>query len=177
LCPPIFFIVFNTLVTLRDWPNLVGIPHRKRNSGLIYFPISMLCLVLLWLLGFVPKHIARMGFFAMGYGHALAALAGKRFSRKTLTRVTVRKTYVGSLTMFAGLSAWDQLHWISSPAGITVILLAGFAAAALEAVTPWGMDNLSVPIERQSVSICCRNCSSPRILAKRPVLCQRPLSY
>jgi hypothetical protein len=48
--------------------------------------------------------------------------------------------------MFAALSVWYQLRWIKSPAGITMILLAGFAAAALEAVTPWGMESLSVPI-------------------------------
>jgi phytol kinase len=150
---PIFFFIFNTLATLLSWARQLGMNDRGRNYGLIYYPISLLVLVLMFSFGYVPRSVCGMAFFSMGYGDGLAALIGKKFGKRTISEISGRKTYVGSLTMFlvsvvvfAGFSLFYGLEWLNSPEGIMLVLCSGAVATLLEAMTPWGLDNLTVPI-------------------------------
>jgi phytol kinase len=103
--------------------------------------------------GYVPKSICGMGFFSMGYGDGFAAIIGKRFGKGTISEISGRKTYAGSLAMFivsvivfAVFSVFYGLAWLNSPKGVMLILFNGAVATVLEAATPWGLDNLTVPI-------------------------------
>ncbi|MBO4394531.1 MAG: hypothetical protein J5800_09325, partial [Spirochaetales bacterium] len=87
----------------------------------------------------------------MGYGDGLASLVGKATKSKRLGSWT-KKTVAGSLTMacitfiivvlieiYIGRTSFSsQLMLIS--------LLTSVVATAVEALTPFGLDNLSVPI-------------------------------
>jgi phytol kinase len=150
---PIFFIIFNGLATFLSWAAALGMNDRGRNYGLIYFPISLLVLVLMFSFGYIPQSICGMGFFSMGYGDGFAAIIGKMFGTRTISEISGRKTCAGSLAMFAvsvmvfaGFSVFYGLRWLNSPRGIILIVVNGAIATLLEAMTPCGLDNLTVPI-------------------------------
>jgi phytol kinase len=153
LLGPIFFIIVNSLATFLDWAKFFGMTERTRNFGLIYFPISLMILALLMHAGILPAHIAGMSFFVMGYGDGLAGVIGRKFGKQIIKGVTGTKTYVGSATMFLVsvcvitlFSIGYSLFWIESRAGWVLIVVSAAMATLFEALTPWGLDNVTVPI-------------------------------
>jgi phytol kinase len=147
---PTFFIIFNAIATAYDLWRFVGMSDRKRNLGLVYYPLSLFFIVLLSQLSIIPRYCAGVGFFCMGYGDGFAALVGKAFGRK---RINGARTYVGSATMFVisvgvmiGFSVSYDRNWTGSIRGIGVVVAVATAATLLEALTPNGLDNISVPI-------------------------------
>jgi phytol kinase len=94
-----------------------------------------------------------MGALVMAWGDGLAALIGRSFGKATIHPIVGKKTMIGSTTMFivsaiviALMSQGYSLAWISSLSGISWILIASGFATIFEAVTPLGLDNVSVPI-------------------------------
>lgn len=151
LVGPVFFIVANTLFTLLDWGSALGIGDRKRNWGLIYFPITLLLFVLLQYNGILSSLACLVGVLVMGYGDGFAALAGKRWGRRKLPLPSGGKTWFGTAVMGAvSFAVCMVLLLFHSTLPLETALLAslviGVAAAFVEAVTPLGIDNLSVPI-------------------------------
>jgi phytol kinase len=97
---------------------------------------------------------------AMTWGDALAALIGKRYGTHRYTINGSTRTYEGSAVMFvvtavvvaltltflpgSSLSPYAELN---TPITIAIASLAGAAVGTLvEALSPHGTDNLSVPI-------------------------------
>lgn len=150
LIGPILFILTNGVAVLSGFADRLGVSDRKRNFGLIYFPISLFIAVLLGYTKTVELFACGIGIITMGYGDGLAALVGKRYGKRKLFG---GKTVVGTLTMFfvtffvvLGFSygyaiplLWSRA-WYLSAVGIALV------ASLLEAYTPKGLDNLSVPI-------------------------------
>jgi phytol kinase len=91
-----------------------------------------------------------MGALTMGYGDGFAAILGKRFGKR---KIMGDKSIVGTVVMFVvtvlvvtGFSigyslpgTWSFGWWIS-------LFVIGVVASLLEAYTPHGLDNLTVPI-------------------------------
>lgn len=133
------------------------------SPGTVYFAIAITMLfALLWRpQGPIDRGVAATaGVMAMTWGDALAALAGKRFGRRRYTVGHSTRTLEGSAVMF-GASALAMLLTVillpgsalapfapsGDPARGIVAALSGAAAATLvEAVSPHGTDNLSVPL-------------------------------
>ncbi|AEC01445.1 diacylglycerol/polyprenol kinase family protein [Parasphaerochaeta coccoides] len=143
-----FFIIMNGLATWHGWTQkFFGLKEEKKHHGLVYYPASLLGLVLLVYVADFPLHAATAGVLAMGYGDGIAGLIGHRFGRRKLPGS--EKTWLGTGMMFlvscvvvAGvLLAWN----LSGRMFVPVILSTAFIAALLEAVSPYGLDNLSVP--------------------------------
>jgi phytol kinase len=151
LIGPIVFIVTNSLFTFLDWGKAIGFDDRKRNYGLIYFPVTLLLLVILQFTGGLSSLACLIGVLVMGYGDGFAALIGKKWGKKKLPLPSGGKTYIGTFAMFAISSVVSvvllfTLSTLSFGSAVALSLLIGVVAAIVEAVTPLGIDNLSVPL-------------------------------
>lgn len=154
---PIAFIFLN----LFSWyTGLFSSMERKNRSvsdlGTVYFPISLLALVLLtwhdnpFLSGITPLAGA-LGILAMGYGDGFAALIGTRYGKNRFTVLGSVKSLEGSAAMFAAaliplfllIYLGANLSWLSA-LGSAAALAA--LATIIEAITPQGLDNLTVPL-------------------------------
>ena len=149
---PIAFILINLASYL--FRLLPAMEHevRTRNLGTIYFPISLLILVLLGWVGPLPLWIAGLGILVMGYGDGLASLFGEHFARRTFQIYGNTKSYLGTVVMFiasAAVVVAFVLLFGSQPASvgwlIAAALATGAVATAIELLTPFGIDNLTVP--------------------------------
>lgn len=151
LVGPVFFIVANSLFTFLGWGKALGMDDRKRNYGLIYFPITLLILVVLQYQGLVSPLACSIAVLIMGYGDGLAALVGAKWGKKKLPIKFATKSYLGTLVMALvsfGITLAGLLLY--SPLGLGVIvaisLLIALVGAIVEALTPFALDNISVPL-------------------------------
>jgi phytol kinase len=142
--PPITFLFANILS--RRY-NLIKPMERKhdRDLGTIYYPLSLLILTIFSFGYLKTPYIGSIGIFILGYGDGLAAVIGKRYGRFKLHR---NKSLAGSLTMFTVtflvmlilLSIFNPIHILAFSLIIALI------ATLLELYSPYGTDNLTVPI-------------------------------
>ena len=150
LLGPIAFIILNSLFTFLGWGKSLGMDDKKRNYGLIYFPITLLILVILQFQGVVSSLSCTISVMIMGYGDGLAALIGAKWGKRKLPLSFASKSYLGSLVMavvsfivtFIGLVAFTS---VGLPTVVLVSLVVGLLCSAAEAVTPFGLDNITVP--------------------------------
>lgn len=150
LVGPIFFIIANTLFTFLDLGRFIGMNDKKRNYGLIYFPVTLLLLVIFQYQGYLPTIACTIGVLVMGYGDGLAALIGSKWGKRKLNIPTGGKSWLGTMVMFSVsfLIAFVALLTTALPFGALfgLALLVGVVSAFVEAVTPLGLDNLTVPL-------------------------------
>ena len=133
------------------------------SPGTVYFAISIT--VLFWLfwrpdgpVDYVP--IAVAGIMAMTWGDALAALIGKSFGQHQYQVGSSVRSWEGSLAMFLVSATAMFLVLLFLPGSflsplsvsvsgeralLTALVSAGFATL-VEAISPHGTDNLSVPL-------------------------------
>lgn len=157
IIPPIAFIFLNLI----SWyTGLFSAMERNKRSvndlGTVYFPISLLILVLLtWhdspLLSETTPFIGALGIIAMGYGDGFAALIGTRFGRRRFKILGSEKSLEGTAAMFlASLLSLGVLITVGTdmalPAALGWAGAMALLATAVEALTPRGLDNLTVPI-------------------------------
>ncbi|MFP4566455.1 MAG: hypothetical protein ACLFNX_08115 [Spirochaetaceae bacterium] len=124
------------------------------NLGTVYFPVSLLVLVLLSYAGPMPAYVAGIGILILGYGDGLASLVGRAARSPVLHLLGGQKSVAGTLTMFivsAVVAALFTYWGHPSRAGILTAAIApalvtAAAATVVEFVTPRGVDNLTVPI-------------------------------
>lgn len=115
--------------------------------GLMYYAITWTVLAYAF---FDHREIIAMGILAMSYGDGLASLVGIRYGKQKYRIYKDIKSYVGSLAMFVFtfLFLIVALLFYTEPLTILVavflVCMAG-VATVVEAVTPFGLDNLSVP--------------------------------
>jgi len=142
--PPVSFVVLNYLSYKT---NLIKSMERggKGNLGTVYYPISLLVLVLATFLIVKNPYIGLLGVMIMGYGDGLAAVIGKKYGKIDIGN---GKSFIGVVTMFT-VSLLVSSLIIGFTEGIDFIWIAvviAFAASLIEYLTPKGLDNLSVPM-------------------------------
>ncbi len=151
LIGPITFIILNSLFTFREWGTALGLGDRKRNYGLIYFPVTLVILVVLQYNHLVSPLASTIGVLVMGYGDGLAALIGAKWGKREIPFNVSKKSYLGTLTMFivsvvVVLVALIFFSDLSLAKLITVTVVVAFVSAVVEVLTPFGLDNLTVPL-------------------------------
>jgi phytol kinase len=144
---PAFFGIFNASRWARPlFRAFAETPERAR--GLWTFPAGVvLVYVLFWEPGNRPAILA--GLAALAFADPVAALVGARFGQRKYGRFGYDRSLEGSLAFFlvtaagAGLLASGH-HVATLPlrAGIGC----GLAGAAVEAATPTGWDNVTIPV-------------------------------
>ena len=121
----------------------------KRNIGVILFPLSTaLALVLFW--EGPARVIGAASMLVLTYGDAAGALVGRRFGRTRYVVLDHQRSLEGTTAMFAAsfLAVVASFLLFGAPVGASILLLAVLTAAvatAVEAVCPWGLDNLLIP--------------------------------
>lgn len=141
--PPLVFVVANYLSYKF---NLVKSMERHKGGslGTIYYPIALICLVLLtfW---FHKTYLGAVGALILGYGDGLAGLIGKKYGR---SRLFGEKTVAGTLTMFIAslIVSLIVLSIFTPTIALPGSILIALGASTIELFTPLDIDNLTVPI-------------------------------
>ncbi|HKQ18954.1 MAG TPA: hypothetical protein VJW75_04340 [Candidatus Eisenbacteria bacterium] len=149
LVPPCVFLAVNAAGKMRALvPGLVGSGSSASARGLWTFPLGV-ALTYLFFWDVEGRNAVIAGCAVLALADPLAATVGARFGQRRLHPFGHGRTLEGSLTFF--LVAVVLVAWIASrsAAGVTPWRLAvGCAAlgATVEAVSPPGWDNLSVPL-------------------------------
>lgn len=148
LAGPVVFIILNSVMTFGGYGGFLGMNDKKRNYGLIYFPISLLILVLLVYNGKLAAAAATIGVLSMGYGDGLAAIVGHARGKRKLPFLTGGKTWLGTVVMFfvVVVVAYVFAPMSEVPYRLVVAVTTGLVGAFLEAATPLGLDNVTVPL-------------------------------
>ena len=122
--------------------------NQRDNLGTVYFPVSLLVLSIACFGGYAPLHVGAVGILVMGYGDGMASIVGANAGRHYFTILGNRKSLEGSAAMFfvSVIIIWLISITMYPSAGILVILLVSLAATVTEAFTPFGLDNLTVPL-------------------------------
>ena len=142
LIGPIMFIIINTVFVYGGFGRYLGMGDRKRDNGLIYFPITLLILTLCKYKNVMTDTDVILGVLAMGYGDGLAALIGSKVGKHKYIAFGATKSYEGSFVMFITVLIIALILSFSLP----IAFLLALCATILESVTPLGLDNLTVPI-------------------------------
>lgn len=148
IIPPLAFVAINTF---SYWQGTFKAMEtgEKGQLGTIYFPISFAILV--WLLWDRP-HLLVASLMPMTWGDALAAVVGRRIGQRRYTIAGSTRSLEGSAVMF--LVSWAATLpplLLLVPTPMNLVAVAGIAAVTslgatiVEAISPWGIDNLTVP--------------------------------
>ncbi|MEM2458491.1 MAG: SEC59/DGK1/VTE5 family protein [Archaeoglobaceae archaeon] len=112
--------------------------------GLFYYSIAWTILAFFL---FERRDAISMGIVAMSYGDGFASLIGTKYGKRKFSIFGATKSLEGSLAMFLAsfaMFAVIQLYYIGEVS--LIILPLALFAAIIEAITPKGLDNLSVSI-------------------------------
>lgn len=112
--------------------------------GLFYYSIAW---TLLAFFLFERCDAISMGIVAMSYGDGFASLIGARYGRRHYSIFGAKKSVEGSLAMFTATLAMFIVVAIYYSREITALLIPlALVATLVEAITPKGLDNLSVSL-------------------------------
>jgi dolichol kinase len=143
IIPPAAFIVINFL----DWKFgvLQAMTSSDRsNLGTVYFPIAFVTII--WVFWEQPGLLVA-SLMPLTWGDALAAVIGRRYGRRSYTVLGSTRTMEGSSAlMLLSLVATGvalALFGVDNAVGLALIVSVG--ATLVEAVSPWGTDNLTIP--------------------------------
>jgi len=133
----------------RRMKDLANITEEGHKMGLVFYAISYTCLAFLF--GSRPYIIA-VGVLPMAYGDAAASIIGEKWGR-TRYRVVAEKSLEGSAAMFLlsfaslalGMVFFSVFYHFAWTSKIASMLAAAAVATAVEAFSPMGFDNLTVP--------------------------------
>lgn len=126
----------------------------RKTYGIFYYALSITILVaFLW--DSHPQY-AVIGVMVMSWGDGMAALIGKRFGKHTFIYMGNQRSLEGSFAMFATsllvmLCIFGFTHGLRLN-DLKVAMPVAAIAALLEAFSPGGTDNLSVPLSSAFLS-------------------------
>jgi len=147
IIPPLSFVVLNYISYRGEIFKSVELGE-KGNLGTVYFPISFaIILCLFW----ERPSLLVASLMPMTWGDALAAILGRRYGQRKYTILGSSRSVEGSLAMFlfSWLSTFVALLLLP-PLGWQTSLLYSLAVAVfatlIEALSPWHIDNLTVPL-------------------------------
>lgn len=152
IVPPLSFVVVNYVI--HRFRLLPAFGEDPLNLGTVFFPASFAALLALF---FRPGEtddfafVAVAGVLAMALGDAAAAVVGRRYGTRRYTILGHSRTMEGSLAMCLVTAAAIALTLVAMAgfgwhAAVAFGLVVGTAAAGIEAMCPFGSDNLFVPL-------------------------------
>ena len=156
IIPPAAFVVVNYLSYRRGLFQAMESADRT-NLGTVYFPISFVALILLFfsLGGPAAKGLFVASLMPMTWGDAFAAIIGRTLGRHKYTLFKTTRSWEGTLAMLvlSFVSVWAALLVFHSfnvsnielPYTALIALITALIATVVEAISPWGLDNLLVP--------------------------------
>lgn len=111
--------------------------------GLVYYSMSWTVLAYAF---FNKPEVIAIGIIAMSYGDGFASLIGTKFGKRRYNICGDEKSIEGSISMFLViiLTSLVALSYYDVRINIYVIVVISFVATLVEAITPKGLDNLTV---------------------------------
>ena len=140
---PVAFIILNAVFVHSGAAGLLGMGDRRRDNGLVYFPFSLLVMTLLYYRGLIQAHDVIAATLVMGYGDGLAALVGSQIGRHRYSVLNASKSWEGTAVM---LIVSIAVIAIFTPYPALKVLVMAVVATLFEALTPLGLDNITVPL-------------------------------
>jgi len=114
--------------------------------GLVYYAIAWTVLAYLF---FDHKEIIAIGILAMSYGDGFASIIGSRYGKYRFKILGDEKSYLGSISMFIFtlITVFIALFYyqVTINDKLVILLYIIFVATLIEAFSPKGLDNLTVP--------------------------------
>ncbi len=114
----------------------------RRSWGTVYFPISIMLMLFLKDSGFGSMDCLGAGLLGMGYADGFSAPIGMMLGKREFP-FNKKKTVAGSACMFA-VTLLVVLLFRCVP--VWGAVLVAIVATVAEAYTPFGLDNISVPL-------------------------------
>ncbi|MBH8567175.1 phosphatidate cytidylyltransferase [Nostoc sp. CENA67] len=144
-----------TLLSYR-FPILPGINSVGRQSlGTFFYAVSIGILIA-WFWHLQQPQYAAIGIMVMAWGDGLAALIGQNFGKHKYKVFGSQKSWEGSLTMTLVSYLVSSLILLSVEGNIwqtwVVSLAIALVATGLEAISLWGVDNLTVPLGSAAIA-------------------------
>lgn len=148
LSVPLFFIVFNAINIKTNWIPAINSTKKYGNYGTVYYALSVAALTALTFVSPEMKVVGGIGILSMGYGDGFAALIGQRYGKHTFTVFKGSKSIEGSLAMFVStLVVLALFTWVfAGSVPVFDLILIALMSALVEAISPYGLDNLFVPM-------------------------------
>jgi len=133
----------------RRLKDLADITEEGHRMGLVFYSVSYTALAFLF--GSKP-YVVAAGILPMAYGDAAASIVGEKFGRLRY-RLAARKSLEGSAAMFMfsfvslalGMLFFSAFYHFTWASKVGSMLAASAVATAVEAFSPMGFDNLTVP--------------------------------
>jgi phytol kinase len=150
IIPPLAFVVINYL-DYRFGVIQAMMSSNRSNLGTVYFPLSFAAiLALFWGDSSGPTthpHLIVAALMPMTWGDAFAAIIGERFGQRRYTILGQTRSLEGSATMFgiSALATFLALGVLPLSARAVAAVVTALGATIAESVSPWGIDNLTVP--------------------------------
>ena len=147
IIPPLSFVVLN-YISYRQETFKAMETGEKGNLGTVYFPISFSIIICLF---WKSPHLLVASLMPMTWGDALAAVLGRRYGQRKYSVLGSTRSVEGSLAMFlfSWLSTFLALLLLSPlawQASLLYSLALAVFATLVEALSPWHIDNLTVPL-------------------------------
>lgn len=148
---PVIFIFFNLVSYKKGLVKSMG--NKKINRfGIVYYPVSLL-LAVIYAFVLNDKIIPGIGILVLGYGDGLAAVIGNKYKSKVIVDF---KTLYGTLTMFiasfvVSLVMLLVFKNVGVPYALLISLVIAIFATIFELFSPYGLDNLTVPIRVMTI--------------------------
>ena len=148
---PAVFVVINFLSYKY---NIIKVMERddsdasEKTLGTVFYAISLLVLVILTFGINKQPLLGLIGALVMGYGDGFAAIAGQSIKSKEYHVFGSKKTVAGSIVMFliSGIIIASTLFYLNVDLWILKTIIIAILVTLLEAISPKGSDNLTVPI-------------------------------
>ncbi|MFN5261967.1 MAG: diacylglycerol/polyprenol kinase family protein [Pseudanabaena sp.] len=149
-------VTFSAIALASHYTNILPMIHDvgRKTYGVFYYALSITILVVfLW--DSHPQY-AVIGVMVMSWGDSMAALIGKRFGKHSFVHLGNKRSLEGSFAMFVTslivmIGILGITHSIHTR-DITIAIPVAAIAALLEAYSPGGTDNISVPLSSAALS-------------------------
>jgi phytol kinase len=145
--PPAIFVILNYISYRQDTFKAIE-SDDKSNLGTVYFPVAF-CLIILAFWPYPALVVAAL--MPLTWGDAMAAILGKQYGQIKYQVLGYTRSVEGSVSMFlfSLVSTFLALWLLPSPTSgwenLGIALVVALVATLVEAVSPWGLDNLTIP--------------------------------
>ena len=145
---PALFVVINYISYKKQVFKSMERDGSKNDLGTVYFALSLLILALITFENVEYSYIGALGILIMGYGDGFAAVIGVKYGKNKFEVLGNEKSLEGSLAMFIfSFIVSIAILYIFNPVNIILYsLILATVSTFLEAFSPYGLDNLAVPL-------------------------------
>lgn len=145
---PALFVIINYISYKKQVFKAMERDGSKNDLGTVYFALSLLLLALITFKNSEFSYIGALGILIMGYGDGFAAIIGIKYGKHKFKVLGNSKSLEGSLAMFLfSFMVSLLILYIFNPINMILFsLILALIGTILEAFSPYGLDNLTVPL-------------------------------